>query len=468
MPAQPIHRSSSMPIPDRKKSITFSGDTIDTDLANVQNEEPPKSASSQQQRSSQPPRSASQRGRQGKGRTSPPNVSKTPTAAGSAKIAAAGNLQRSQTAPNVLKRSGTANKSMKQGQSQRAGGKGWTPEEPDMWEHYNDPDQESEPRWELLITPGLKRAITRSMPAQERKKYGNEAAELTLKHWLFVKKLQVDANRNKLEIRDYNLVEIDAELLLTSPTFDEFVDALVTICKMKSGGVWDVDQKAEMLVGVYGREKKGSLTRDEFADVLKKHARVRPPPPGPKFETEEEEFEYQRKVKRGEIKVEKHMNQQEYELYLYRWLKKAWPSWNHDGGFLELKDIILAVESNETLAEHFTIDILELVRDMAVNDSKLEESVRYLSISDASLARYEEQLQKHFPEKSQKFQDEIHGRLSLPVGLSAGGSRKSMSRKSRRSSSRKSKRSKSREKESEKDKDKEKEKEKEGSDAKKP
>ena len=90
-----------------------------------------------------------------------------------------------------------------------------------MWEHYNDPDQESEPRWELLVTPGLKRAITRSMPAQERKKYGNEAAELTLKHWLFVKKLQVDANRNKLEIRDYNLVEIDAELLLTSPTFDE-------------------------------------------------------------------------------------------------------------------------------------------------------------------------------------------------------------------------------------------------------
>ncbi|GMH63416.1 hypothetical protein TL16_g03706 [Triparma laevis f. inornata] len=358
-------------------------------------------------------------------------------------------LKRAST--KSMKNSQSMNQSQKQSQRSMAGGKGWTPEEPDMWEHYHDEDQETEPRWELLITQGLKRAITRSMPENLRnKKFGGEAAELVLKHWLFVKKLQVDAGANKYGVRDYNVVEIDAELLLTSPTFDEFVDALVTICKLKSGGVWDVDQKAEMLVGVYGREKRGTLTRDEFAEVLKKHAMVKPPPPGPTFETEEDEFEYQRKVKRGEIKIEKHMNQQEYDLFLYRWLKKAWPSWKHVGGHLELKDVILAIEANEILEDHYTVNLLELLRDMAVNDDRLEESVKYISISDTTLARYEEQLQKHFPEKSQKFQDEMGGRLSLPVGLTGGQRRSISGRKSKRGGgSRKSKRSKSRERKKE-------------------
>ena len=165
---------------------------------------------------------------------------------------------------------------------------------------------QNEPRWDYLITPPLKRMVVRALPSHLRKKHSQEVCELILKHWLFTKKMVVDADgRNRYGVKEHNTVEIDPKLLEISPTFDEFVDALCTICKLKSGGVWDIDQKCELLVGVYGKEKKGSLTRDEFAEILRKHSMVKPPPAPPTFETEEEQIEYERKVKRGEIKIEK-------------------------------------------------------------------------------------------------------------------------------------------------------------------
>lgn len=152
----------------------------------------------------------------------------------------------------------------------------------------------------LLPPPTLQHALT----PKDRKKHSNTACEYSLNHWLHMKKLQVDAIHNKLGIKEHNLVEMDADLMLVSPTFDEYVDALVTICKMKSGGVWDMDQKVGLLVGVYGRTKVGHLNRDEFAELLQKHAKVKPPPKPPTFETEDEQIEYERKVKRGEVRTD--------------------------------------------------------------------------------------------------------------------------------------------------------------------
>jgi len=39
-------------------------------------------------------------------------------------------------------------------------------------------------------------------------------------------------------------------------------------------GVWDIDQKFALLMSVYGRTKRDHLTRDEFALVLKRRAKV--------------------------------------------------------------------------------------------------------------------------------------------------------------------------------------------------
>ena len=178
------------------------------------------------------------------------------------------NMDRSQSAPGTSRRSTSR-------QSSSMSMRNSLIEEPDLWEHYMDEDRPEEPKWNLLLTNRLKKLIKYALVPSERKKHSNKAADLTLNHWLHMKKLQFDALHNKLGIREHNVVELDTDLMNVSPTFEEYASALVTICKMKSGGVWDMEQKSEILVNVYGRSKRGHLNRDEFAEVLQKHAKVK-------------------------------------------------------------------------------------------------------------------------------------------------------------------------------------------------
>ena len=112
-------------------------------------------------------------------------------------------------------------------------------------------------------------------------------------------------------------------------------------------------------------------------------------------------------MKRGEIVPPKYMNQEEYSLYLYRWLKKSFPSWEQSEGYVELKTVSKALDSNEMIADHFSIDLLALLKDMEVNDEKEAESLEYISISQKAYTRYQSQLEGIFPEKTDKRQEEM-------------------------------------------------------------
>ncbi|GMI29178.1 hypothetical protein TrCOL_g13642 [Triparma columacea] len=318
-------------------------------------------------------------------------------------------MGRSQSAPDIQRRDSVSRGRVA---SKKQSTRRVLLEEPDLWERYFDEDWEEEPDWKLLLTGKLKRAIKQALCPPDRKKHSTNACEYVLKHWLHMKKLQVDAIHNKLGIKEHNLVEMDADLMLISPTFEEYVDGLLTICKMKSGGVWDMDQKVEMLVGVYGRTKGGHLNRDEFAEMLKHHAKVKPPPKPPKFETEDEQIEYERKVKRGEITVPNHMDQPEYELYLYRWLKKEFASWEKvQGDYVTLKTAITGMESNHMLEDHFSIDLWALLKEMKANDDKAGERLTYISVAENAYQKYQTQLGRIAPEKSDKRKEEMQKAL---------------------------------------------------------
>ncbi len=294
--------------------------------------------------------------------------------------------------------------------------------EADMIEVYHDPEAEFEPDWSKLMTGALKRSISKSLsPAQRKNKGSDKCAEMILQHWLFLKKMQLDAE-NPYGVRENNVIEVPADLLLVSPTLAEYTDGLVTICKMKSGGVWDIDQKIEMLVGVYGRTRTGMVTREELAEILQKHAKVKPPPPAPHFDTEDQQIEYERKVKRGEIIVEKQMTQTEYELYLYRWMKKEWSRWPKEHGMTSLKALIEGLETNEKLCDHFSIDLMELMKDIRTNDVEKEEELKFVTISDRTIERYEALLEKRFPDVAAKKKREQSGDFATAMqGLIAGG-----------------------------------------------
>ena len=90
-------------------------------------------------KASKPPRSASGRGK----KKQPSNATRE-----------MGSIARSQTAPDRMKRSSSRNPKTNTV-------KGFIPEEPDMWEVYLDPEQESEPKWNYLITAPLKRMVMR-------------------------------------------------------------------------------------------------------------------------------------------------------------------------------------------------------------------------------------------------------------------------------------------------------------------
>lgn len=221
---------------------------------------------------------------------------------------------RSKTAPS-LKRPGSTGGSSRRGMRAASSRSMFAPTEEELWEQqaeYDaDPEETQAPDFFGLLTPALIRKLSKHLsPAQRKNKGGEKVAAQVFQHWLHLKMLQHSA-QNPYGVQPQNCVEVPPELLDLSPTLEDYVDGLATIVTLKSGGVWDVDQKMELLAQVYGTSKPGHLSRDELALLLKKHAKVVPPPPPKKFASEEEELEYERKLKRGEIVVEKHMTQHE-------------------------------------------------------------------------------------------------------------------------------------------------------------
>ena len=81
---------------------------------------------------------------------------------------------------------------------------------------------------------------------------------------------------------------------------------------------------------------------------------------------------------RGDIVLPKIVSQDDYELTLYRWVKKNWNS--NKTQFLDLKQITQFVEGNESLVDHFHIDVEELSKDFEENDKKLQKKLHYSKI----------------------------------------------------------------------------------------
>ena len=145
---------------------------------------------------------------------------------------------------------------------------------------------------------------------------------------------------------------------------------------------------------------------------MKHHAKVKPPPKPPQFETEDEQIEYERKVKRGEITVPKYMDQPEYELYLYRWLKKEFAGWEKvQGDYVTLKTAITGMEANHMLEDHFSIDLWALLKKTKVNDDEAGERLKYISVAEKAYQKYQEQLERIAPEKSDKRKEETQKAL---------------------------------------------------------
>jgi hypothetical protein len=280
--------------------------------------------------------------------------------------------------------------------------------------HLADPE-EPEADFSSLLTPKLIRQITKQiLPEQRQKKGGEKCARMVFKHWLHLKLMQFEAP-NPYKVHAHNTLTVPPELLETSPTLADYVDGMVTICTPHAGGVWDVDQKLALLVGVYGVTKPGHLNREEFADLLKKHSIVEPPPPKKKFASEEEEMEYERKVKRGEIQEKRHMTQNEYDLFLYRWLKKSFGTWDRvmdskNGPHVSLQTAVDAIyDENEKLADNFTINLVELMKDMCERDEREKEALVYETVAQLETKRHREMLAKTDPALYAKLKREEEG-----------------------------------------------------------
>ena len=424
-----VHRSSSMPIEvGRGRGVTFDllSDAADKHQEKQQQPRGNSSNSSERPATGGPKTNLSEKNNKNNNKNNSSNSNSKATTPLDNKR----KLVRQKTAPGRV----DAKKPPRSLKSKSSRGMSsfsvYPANEEEMIEVYIDDEAEFEPNWEKLMTPAMKRSVTRALePSKRKNKGGEKCAALILQHWLHLKKLQLDAS-NPYNVQEQNMLEVPAELLLCSPTLEEYTDGLVTICKMKSGGVWDVDQKVEILVGVYGRKHKGMLDRDELAEVLHKHAKVKPGPPPPHFDNEEKQIEYERKVKRGEIVVERHMTQQEYELYLYRWLKKESAKWPNKHGFFSLKTIIKGLEANEKLCDHFGLDLMELAIDMKANDDAKKEELAFVSISEATMERFEKLWEQQHPERARKkkreedmdFGDALAGMVSRG-GSRGGGSR---------------------------------------------
>ena len=69
------------------------------------------------------------------------------------------------------------------------------------------------------------------------------------------------------------------------------------------------------------------------------------------------------------------------------------------------------MESNEMLKNHFSIDLWALVREMKVNDDEAGKRLTHISIAEKAYQKYQEQLERIAPEKSDKRKEEMQKAL---------------------------------------------------------
>jgi len=258
--------------------------------------------------------------------------------------------------------------------------------EAEMWEEYTGAYDEEEryedPGWKHLISQGIKRRIGKFLTAKQRKRgAADKIAKRLLDHWVFTRTMAFDATSNRLGLKGHNFMPISEEWLDIQPSFAEYMDGMLTLCTEKSGGVWDLDQKWELLVGVHGRAEHGKLNRDEFSDCLKKHAKVKSVTGEGKGKGKGKD---EGKSRPGNMSGSgggggdsEGQTQQEFEVQLYRWVKRNWKDVHQ---LLDLKAILHLVEGNDNLTSHFSLDLEQLSIDLCRNDQKQQEEQKYMMI----------------------------------------------------------------------------------------
>jgi len=77
------------------------------------------------------------------------------------------------------------------------------------------------------------------------------------------------------------------------------------------------------------------------------------------------------------------------------------------GGYVTTDTAIKGMESNTHLEDYFSIDLWALLNDLEANDDAAAERLKYISIAEKAYQKYQEQLEKIAPEKTDKRKEEM-------------------------------------------------------------
>jgi len=107
-----------------------------------------------------------------------------------------------------------------------------------------------------------------------------------------------------------------------------------------------------------------------------------------------------------------------------------------------MKDVVEAIEGNSVLADHFTVNLYELMKDIAKQDEVRKIDLKYVSISEEEAARYRELLETQDPVEAARLRKEEGGGedfsmmeipgVNIRRGSSAGKKKRSGTAKGRK------------------------------------